>query len=93
MILGIYPLYLEAIASINLLILIPLGIGLILGALVFLKIIKYCLNNFCAQTYYSILGFILGSVLILYPGLPFSLTGLICILCFIISFRIAMLIG
>lgn len=67
MILGTYNLYLEAVSNVNLLILIPMGIGLIIGALIFLRLIKYCLEHFFAQTYYSILGFVLSSVLILYP--------------------------
>ena len=49
MILGTYNLYLEAVSSINLIILIPMGIGLIIGSLIFLKIIKYCLDNYFAR--------------------------------------------
>lgn len=93
MILGIYNLYLESVSSINLFVLIPMGIGLLLGTIIFLKIIKYCLDNFFSQTYYSILGFVLGSILILYPGISLDLTGVICIICFLLCFKTATLIG
>lgn len=93
MILGVYNLYLEAVSSVNLFVLIPMGIGVIIGGFIFLKLIKYCLDRFFAQTYYSILGFVLGSILILYPGLPLNLTGVICLLCFAICFKTATLIG
>jgi len=90
MILGVYNIYLEAIASLNLYILIPMGIGLILGGICFLKLIKFCLTKYFSQTYYSIIGFVLGSVLILYPG---NSLNIISILIFITCFYIAQKIG
>lgn len=67
MILGIYDTYLLAISNINLAILIPMGIGLIIGGILLLNIVKYCLDKFHTQMYYSIIGFVLGSVIILFP--------------------------
>lgn len=93
MILGTYNLYLEAVSSINLFILIPMGIGLIIGGFIFLKLIKYCLDNFFAQTYYSILGFVISSIFVLFPGFSLDITGIICIICFLLCFKTATLIG
>lgn len=67
MLLGVYDIYLASVSTVNLYVLIPMGIGLILGGLIFLCIIKFCLKKFHAQTYYSIIGFVLGSVVILFP--------------------------
>lgn len=78
MIMGIYDIYLLAISTINISILIPIGIGLIVGGYIFLKLIKYCLLHFYVQTYYSILGFVISSSFILYPGFEFNLQGVIC---------------
>lgn len=89
MILGVYSLYINAISCVYIPVLFPMGIGLILGGFLFLKIIQILLNKFFSQTYYCIIGFVLGSVLILYPGISFSLDGIISILCFIICFYIA----
>ena len=84
-----YPTYLSSIASINLSILVPMGIGLVLGCLVFLLIIKLLLKHFYMQTYYSIIGFTLGSVLVLYSPISFDFTGFISIILFVIGFKIA----
>ena len=73
----------------NLSILIPMGIGLVVGSIVFLLIIKILLKHFYMETYYSIIGFTLGSVLVLYTPLSFDFNGLISLILFIIGFKIA----
>ena len=90
MIMGIYDIYLISISTLDFYVLIPMGIGLLLGGYVFLNISKYCLTNFPAQTYYAILGFVLGSIFILYPGFSFDLQGLICIALLLIGVFISM---
>ena len=69
MILGVYTTYLSAVASVNLSILFPMGIGLLIGSIVFLKLIQFLFNKYYVQTFYGIIGFVLGSVLVLYPRL------------------------
>ena len=86
---GIYNIYLDAISSMNLSILIPLGIGVIGGGIVFLKLIKYLLDNYHMQTFYSIIGFTLGSILVLYAPLTFDITGFVSILLLIACFYVA----
>jgi len=64
----------------NLLILIPFGIGVLVGIISVAKIIKYCLAKFPEQTYSSITAFVLSSiVLIVYPlfGLECTILELI----------------
>lgn len=87
---GVYYEYLDAISTLNFNILIPLAIGIILGGYLFLKIIKYLLENYFPETFYAIIGFVLGSVLILYPGFTFNITGIISLLCFSVSFIISL---
>lgn len=86
---GVYNIYISSIASINLSILIPMGIGLLLGSILFLKIIQVLLNKYYSQTFYGIIGFVLGSVFILYPGFSFNLEGVISILLFLIGLFIS----
>lgn len=88
MILGTYESYLDAIASINITVLLPMGIGLIVGGLLFLKLTQYLLKNYFAQTYYTIIGFALGSLFILWPGFTFDFIGIISLVIFIICFYI-----
>ena len=69
MFLGIYNTYLTAISTINISILIPMIIGIGIGSIVFMKIIQKLLNKFHSQTMFSIIGFSLGSVFIIFPRL------------------------
>lgn len=92
MILNIYPTYLNAISTLNLSILIPIGIGLIIGGLIFLKITHFLLEKFKSYTYFAIIGFVIGSIPVLYPGFQFNLTGIISILLFFICFFISKLL-
>ena len=73
----------------NLSILIPMGIGLVLGCIVFLVIIKLLLKHFYMETYYSIIGFTLGSVLVLYNPLTFDFAGLVSIILLVVGFKVA----
>ena len=69
MCLGSYYIYLEAISSLNFIILIPMGIGAVLGSIVFLLCIRYLLKFYPIQTTYAIVGFVLGSIFILIPSM------------------------
>ena len=93
MLLGIYDAYLISVSSLYLPFLIPLGIGLIIGSIICMKIIKYLLDNFYSQTFFCIIGFTLGSILVLYPGINFSLESLSGILCLILGFYICKFFG
>ena len=73
----------------NLSILIPMGIGLVLGCIVFLVIIKLLLKHFYMETYYSIIGFTLGSVLVLYSPISFDFAGLASIILLVVGFKVA----
>lgn len=89
MCLGVYPTYLNAISVLDLNVLIPMGIGLVLGCIIFLLIMKILLKYFYMQTYYSIIGFTLGSVLVLYNTISFDLSGISAIILLILGFMIA----
>lgn len=67
MILNTYEVYLDAVSTVNFLVLIPMGIGVICGGILFLKITEVLMRKFFSETYYAIIGFVLGSLLILYP--------------------------
>ena len=86
MLLGVYDAYLISVSSLYVPFLFPLAVGLFIGAIFFMKLIKFLLDNFYAQTFFSIIGFTLGSVLVLYPGISSGPEGLLGILCFLIGF-------
>ena len=85
MLLGVYSTYLTSISSIYLPILIPIAIGLAIGSFIFMKITKYCLDNFYAETFYTIIGFTLGSILVIWPDFTPDLSGVFSFLCMMIG--------
>lgn len=84
MILGTYNIYISAISSLNLAVLFPIGIGILIGSIIFLKVIQTLLNHFYSQTFYAIIGFVLGSTVILYPGFIFNFEGIFSIILFLV---------
>lgn len=89
MCIGIYNVYINAISIMDISILIPIGIGVVSGGVVFLKIINYLLKKYYMQTFYSIIGFTIGSVFVLYMPISWDLLGLASIILLIIGFYIA----
>lgn len=86
MMLGFYEIYLTAIASLNLSILLPIGIGIAIGGFLFLCIINFLFKFVKSYTYFGIIGFIIGSIFVIYPGFTFNMQGLISIILLIASF-------
>ncbi|MBO4816531.1 MAG: DUF368 domain-containing protein [Clostridia bacterium] len=86
MILGIYPMYLSAVSNLNLNFLLPIGFGLLIGGIIFLSLINFLFKFAKSYTYFGIIGFIVASVFVIYPGFTFDIQGFISILLLIISF-------
>lgn len=78
LILGMYDLLLEAIRDFDLTFLIPLGIGLLVGIVSFSKFLEQVMERFTKQTYLIILGFIIGSLAQIFPGIPEGWHVLFC---------------
>lgn len=92
MMLGLYQIYLSAISTLNLSILIPIGVGLVIGGIIFLFIINFLFKFVKSYTYFGIIGFILGSIFVIYPGFTFDMHGMISILLLIISFMFGLVL-
>lgn len=88
MLLKIYPIYLSAVSTVNISFLFPIIVGLILGSFTFMKLIKICFDNFYTKTYYTIIGFSLGSLVILLPDLGFNVSTLVGVLLCFLCFRV-----
>lgn len=88
MLLGVYNIYLGAISQLNLNILLPMLIGIGIGSFVFMNIIQKLLNKYHSQTMFGIIGFSLGSVLILFPGYTFNFESMIGLILLFLGFLI-----
>lgn len=93
MLLGVYSLYLSSVSSLYLPILIPMGIGVLCGSLIFMKIIKYLLDKFYIKTMFLIIGFTLGSILVLLPEVGTLLEGIISFICIICGYFVILVIN
>jgi len=77
MILGYYKPILEVISETikfnnlgnNILILIPFGVGVLLGIIGIAKLIEYLLKNHETKTYYAITGFLIASIIEIFVSL------------------------
>lgn len=82
LLMGLYDETMRAIGEFYLPFLVPLGIGLLLGIVMTTKILERAMKKYPQPTYLIILGFVLGSVVEVFPGLP---GGREFILCFVMS--------
>ena len=89
MLLGVYSVYLQSVANLYLPVLIPLGIGLVLGSIIVMKLTKKLLEKYYAQTFYSIIGFTIGSIFVLLPQGMTLLEIILCVLCIILGVYIS----
>lgn len=85
MYIGAYEMLLDAIVSINLMVIIPVGVGFGLSILLFAKIINFLFKKVYGYTYYTILGFVMGSIISIAPPLDISLEFLFGVLISIIG--------
>ena len=85
MIMGVYDTYLLSISNLYLPVLVPMGIGIILGCIIFMKITNFMLKKFYTQTFYSIIGFTIGSTFVLFPNDINNLNGIISLICIILG--------
>ncbi len=66
LLLGVYTTIIQAISDFNLIMLIPVGLGILTGLLLGAKIIDFLLRRFPQATYFAILGLVVGSVPVMY---------------------------
>ncbi len=95
MMLGVYNAVINAVSSLNIMVLIPFIIGAVFGIVLISKLIKLLLDRFYGYTYYVILGFVTGSIVFIFPGFSFNMDGLISFIAFAagaaISYKISAL--
>ena len=93
LVLGMYGVTLNAINTRNVTFLIPLALGIAAGTLGTTKIIEKLLNKYPGKTYMLIMGFVLGSLIEVYPGIPQGIQLPLSIVFFAAGFLIIYRIG
>ena len=74
----------------NFMILIPLGVGALVGAVIFSKLMDFLLKKFYGFTYYAVLGFIIGSIPELLPKFSFDKSFVVGIFLFFVGLIISL---
>jgi putative membrane protein len=93
MYLGAYQLLLEGLSSIDLSVLIPVGAGFGLSIIAFAKIVSYMFRRFYGYTYYTVLGFVIGSIVAIFPGFALDMKHLFSILLFAAGFYLSLILS
>ena len=93
LILGYYELMTVSISKLNMIFIIPFAIGILVGIMAILKLIKYLLDKHYTRTYSCIVGFVIGSLLMVFPGLPVGVMGyVITIICIAIGVMLSYMV-
>lgn len=77
LVLGLYDEVVLAISSLNLVFILALGLAILLGVFIVAKPISWMMDSYPAQTYWVIIGFVLGSTIEIFkqkiiPAIPLS---------------------
>ncbi|OED31454.1 DUF368 domain-containing protein [Planococcus maritimus] len=68
LLIGVYSTAINALSTLNLPIVLTIGAGVMVGFVVSSKVISYLLEYFTYVTYAAIIGLILGSLFVVFPG-------------------------
>ena len=86
LVLGIYDDFLNAINTLDFGFLIPICLFTLIGIFLVTKILDLLMKKYPRMIYLVIIGFVLGSIYTIFPGLPQGMEILYSILLFIVGF-------
>ena len=84
---GTYGAIMESIATFNIILILATGTGVLLGGAAGVKVIKNMLRFHTQSLYFAILGLMVGSMIIIWPGFTMDTQGIIA-LCGLIGFTL-----
>ncbi|SER37801.1 putative membrane protein [Gracilibacillus ureilyticus] len=73
-VIGSYTTIISAIKDLNITVILTAGVGILLGILLMSKLIHYLLKHFPLVTYAFVIGMVIGSVFVIFPGWPANVT-------------------
>lgn len=84
--LGLFDPLMDAVKTLDFAFLIPLALGVIFGVVAITKLLETLLTKKPRQTYLMIIGFVVASMIEVFPGIPNGIELLICPILFILGF-------
>lgn len=83
---GIYEEMLAAVSSFDIKFIFSLGLGMLIGAVLVAKLLDKLMAKYTRQSFLTMLGFVLGSLVAVIPGVPQGWNILWCILTLVAGF-------
>ncbi|MBP3953223.1 DUF368 domain-containing protein [Bacillus sp. YZJH907-2] len=94
LLLGVYPTVINALSTLNLAVIITVGMGVVIGLIITSKVVTVLFKKYRTATYALMIGFIIGSIVVIYPGISEDFTLLILSLfAFVVGGLIAYLLS
>ncbi|WP_377327564.1 DUF368 domain-containing protein [Piscibacillus salipiscarius] len=94
LLIGMYSTFTHALENFVFEPLIPLGLGIVFGLLIMSKVLNYLFNKFYYQTYALVIGLVIGSIFVVYPGYESDLMlNIMSLICLIIGLLVAYGLG
>lgn len=94
LIIGVYPTIIGAISNLKLDIIAVTGIGIVLGLVMMSKIIHFFLQNYRNGTFAIIIGLVIGSIFVVFPGFPQNASLLLLsVVTFAVGLLVAYILG
>ena len=76
--LGLYNELMRAISELDIMFLLPIGLGVLLGVVLVTKALETAMRKYPRVTYLTILGFVIGSLAEVFPGIPLGYEWIWC---------------
>jgi len=76
---GLYNELMRAISELDILFLLPMGFGILLGVVLVTKALETAMKKYPQVTYLTILGFVIGSLIEVFPGMPVGYEWIWCV--------------
>ena len=90
---GTYTTFYKAVGSLNIPLLIPMGLGVVVGLVGGSRVIRLLLRRWPVATYSAIIDLVIGSILVVWPSLPGGMTILWSVLTFAAGAAAAWFLG
>ena len=72
LLIGVYPTVISAVSNFEFDVIFVTGAGILIGIILMSKVINYLFNHYRAGTFAAIIGMVIGSTVVVFPGWPGS---------------------
>ncbi len=94
LVMGVYLTAVNGLSDLDFSIILTLGSGIVIGILLMSKIINYFLTHYRTGTFALIIGLVIGSISVIFPGIPSSIMmWSVSLSTFILGLLIAYILG